>query len=270
MIYDPISDLYLPIWYALTSGKSTQVYELLFNYICIASKNRLDPAHVVCDFEYAMIKTVKNQFPNSRIVGCLFHFKQALRRKMLKLRISEAEVSVSMREGCIDRLTVIRRCDIAVRGIQDVRRIIKRDCVAQGIVYSKDNWKKFWKYFKRAWIKKVLPEWWNINGLNEDIVNRTNKPLERYNRTLNEAFPVPHPDVIQFISIIERQSRDNVRLIEDISNCRARAPRHAGPQQAPSFESDSDLVGDSNSDDSVSGNDDDSDDDFGMGMSPEY
>ncbi|KAK1940194.1 hypothetical protein P3T76_008517 [Phytophthora citrophthora] len=59
MVYDPISDLYLPFWYALTSGKTTRVYELLFNYICVATKTRLDPAHVVCDFEYAMIKTVK-------------------------------------------------------------------------------------------------------------------------------------------------------------------------------------------------------------------
>ncbi|POM81636.1 Hypothetical protein PHPALM_362 [Phytophthora palmivora] len=32
--------------------------------------------------------------------------------------------------------------------------------------------------------------------LNEEIVNRTNNPLERYNRTLNDVFSVPYPDVI--------------------------------------------------------------------------
>ncbi|KAK1928476.1 hypothetical protein P3T76_016041 [Phytophthora citrophthora] len=135
MMHDPISDLYLPIWYALTSGKTTRVYELLFNCICVATKNRLDPVHVVCDFEYAVIKTVKDQFPNSRIVRCLFHFKQSVRLEMLKLNISEAEVR------CIDRLTVIRRCDTVLRGIQDVRHMIKRDCGDQGIAYSKENWK---------------------------------------------------------------------------------------------------------------------------------
>ncbi|POM68560.1 Hypothetical protein PHPALM_15267, partial [Phytophthora palmivora] len=96
MMYDPISDLYLPVWYVLTSGKTSQIYEHIFHYICVASKKRLDPAHIVCDFEFAMIKAVKDQFPDSRIVGCLFHFKQALGRKMLKLKITEEEVALAM------------------------------------------------------------------------------------------------------------------------------------------------------------------------------
>ncbi|KUF90247.1 hypothetical protein AM588_10002807 [Phytophthora nicotianae] len=207
MLYDPISDLYLPIWYA---GKTSQVYEHLLHSIFVSSKKKLAPAHVVRDFEYALIKVVKTQFPDSTIVGCLFHFKQALRRKMLKLKITEAEVNLAMIDGCIDRLTVIRRLDIVFRGIPDVRRMIKRSCGYQGIQYSKDKWTKFWKYFKTTWIKKIVPAWWNTNGLGKDIVNRTNNPLERYNRTLNDAFSVAHPDVTLFISVIEAQSREYV------------------------------------------------------------
>ncbi|POM67456.1 Hypothetical protein PHPALM_16541, partial [Phytophthora palmivora] len=120
MMYGPISDLYLPVWYVLTSMKTSQIYEHIFHYICVASKKRLDPAHIVCDFEFAMIKAVKDQFPDSRI--------QALRRKMLKLKITEEEVALAMCERCIDGLTLIRRCDIVFRGIPDVRRMIKRDC----------------------------------------------------------------------------------------------------------------------------------------------
>jgi hypothetical protein len=33
MMYDPIADLYLPIWYALTSGKTVHVYEHLLHYV---------------------------------------------------------------------------------------------------------------------------------------------------------------------------------------------------------------------------------------------
>ncbi|POM57931.1 Pol protein [Phytophthora palmivora] len=163
-----------------------------------------------------MIKAVKAQFPDSRI-----DFKQALRRKMLKLKITEEEVALAMCERCIDGLTLIRRCDIVFRGIPDVRRMIKRDCRDQGILYSRESWKTFWKYFMNTWITQFVPEWWNVNGLNEAIVNRTNSPFAKYNRTLNDAFSVPHRDV----------SRDNVRLINDISNRRARAPSRASPQQ---------------------------------------
>ncbi|KAG3107568.1 hypothetical protein PI125_g12614 [Phytophthora idaei] len=188
---------------------------------------------------------------------------------MLELKVAEAEADLAMREGCIDRLTVIRRCDISFRGIRDVRRMIKRDCGDQATSYSKENWKKFWKYFKKTWVKKGLPEWWNVNGLHDDIVNRTNNPLERYNRTLNDAFSVRHPDVIQFINVIEEQSRENARLVNDISIRRATAPAHAEPQQAPRFESESDIASESVSDLDDS-DDSNSEDDSENSMSPEY
>ncbi|ETP26039.1 hypothetical protein F441_01155 [Phytophthora nicotianae CJ01A1] len=71
-------------------------------------------------------------------------------------------------------------------------------------------------------------------------------------RTLNDAFSVAHPDVTQFISVIEAQSRECVRLINDISNRRATAPAHAPAQPAPAFDSDSDFEVDSDSDLDVS------------------
>ncbi|POM66183.1 Hypothetical protein PHPALM_18000 [Phytophthora palmivora] len=65
MVYDPISDLYLPVWHVLTSGKTSQIYEHIFHYICVASKKQLVPAHIVCDIEFAIIKAVKVQLPDS-------------------------------------------------------------------------------------------------------------------------------------------------------------------------------------------------------------
>ncbi|EGZ14737.1 hypothetical protein PHYSODRAFT_333073 [Phytophthora sojae] len=103
MLYDLISELFLPIWYVLTTGKTAQVYDRPFHNIYVGARQKIFPAHVVCDFEFAMITSVQNQFPESRIVGCLFHSKQALRRKMMKLKITEDEVDLTMREGCIDR-----------------------------------------------------------------------------------------------------------------------------------------------------------------------
>ncbi|KAE8974678.1 hypothetical protein PF005_g26353 [Phytophthora fragariae] len=137
VMYDNISDVYLPVFYVLTTGKTTDVYEHLLHFVFIATKRKLKPAHVACDFEYAMIKAVKNQFPETRIIGCLFHFKQAIRRKMLKLRISEEEVYLSMREGSFDRLAVIPRSDITGQGKRDVRARLKRNGYH---TYTSSNW----------------------------------------------------------------------------------------------------------------------------------
>ncbi|KAF4137405.1 hypothetical protein GN958_ATG13404 [Phytophthora infestans] len=196
MLDDTISDLYLPVC-----------------NICVSSKQKLAPA-LVCDFAFAVLKAVQYQFPEARIVKCPFHFEQALRRKILQLRITGNEVM--MRKGCIDRLTIIRRMNISPPSVDEVRSMIKRDYYEKEISYSRDNWKQFWKHFKKIWINKSKPEWWNISSVRKDIFNRTNNPLERYNRTLNSTFPGSHPDLIRFISVIEKQSRETARLLSDI------------------------------------------------------
>ncbi|GMF42142.1 unnamed protein product [Phytophthora fragariaefolia] len=83
-----------------------------------------------------------------------------------------------------------------------------------------------------------------MSGLRQDLVNRTNNPLERYNRSLNEAFSVAHSDITQFIDVIEEQSRENVRLLADISSRRTRAPNHAPVHTPSSLEPDSDSDSD--------------------------
>ncbi|KAE9045853.1 hypothetical protein PR001_g4795 [Phytophthora rubi] len=69
MIYDSISELYLPVWYILTTGKTAQMYKRQFHNIYVALKQKLVPAHFVCDFEFAMIIAALGQFPEVTIVG---------------------------------------------------------------------------------------------------------------------------------------------------------------------------------------------------------
>ncbi|KAG2938657.1 hypothetical protein PC116_g4672 [Phytophthora cactorum] len=110
--------------------------------------------------------------------------------------------------------------------------------------YSKENWMGMWRYVERTWIKKFKPEWSNVSCLRQDWVNRTNNPLELYNRSLNEAFSVAHPNVTQLIGVIEEQSRENMRVLADISNRRARAPNHSPAQTPSDLEPDSELFSD--------------------------
>jgi hypothetical protein len=50
---------------------------------CIsASKWTFDALTVTCDYEMALLNSAKAQFPGVTMVCCLFHLKQAIRRKM--------------------------------------------------------------------------------------------------------------------------------------------------------------------------------------------
>ena len=59
--------------------------------IVVLLEYRWMPGVCVVDFEKALNKSVLYQFTKTRILGCFFHFKQALWKKMKKFKINERE-----------------------------------------------------------------------------------------------------------------------------------------------------------------------------------
>jgi hypothetical protein len=84
----------------------------------------------------------------------------------------------------------------------------------------------FWNYFQRTWLKKYSPLLWNVHG-NEDIVNRTNNHLERYNRRMNEVFPVAHPNILSFVDTIKTEANSYIETYNLIKAGRLAHPKHA-------------------------------------------
>ncbi|ETP28509.1 hypothetical protein F442_22198 [Phytophthora nicotianae P10297] len=118
------------------------------------------PRCVTCDFELGLVNAVRQQFAGVPIVGCRFHWKQALRRKLIDLCIPK-----ETRKGF--------RSSVAA-------------WMSQVIVSNRTRF----GYFKRTWMGTYDPALWIVNAISEttDIVNRTNNTLERFNRDLNESF----------------------------------------------------------------------------------
>ena len=82
-------------------------------------------------------------------------------------------------------------------------------------------WDTFWNYFERTWKRLYKPEWWNISSLmrkrdQTELINLTNNPLERFNRTLNEACSHKRPSMLEFVGIIKDQSRKIIQMADDI------------------------------------------------------
>ena len=88
------------------TGKTSECYCQVFNWITSAVQD-LDPSYIGVDFEHAFFSNVAIHFPEAKRIGCLFHFKQAARRKMKQLRFPDDEVKFAMRKGVYDLVTVI-------------------------------------------------------------------------------------------------------------------------------------------------------------------
>ncbi|KAG3124576.1 hypothetical protein PC116_g32747, partial [Phytophthora cactorum] len=70
------------------------MYDDMLDLIYRDTGKKMTPTEIVCDFEFSLISSVQHQFPNAEVVGCFFHFKQALRRRLKNERISENEISI--------------------------------------------------------------------------------------------------------------------------------------------------------------------------------
>ncbi|KAE9022247.1 hypothetical protein PR001_g13187 [Phytophthora rubi] len=233
MVYDRGTKLYIPVFFVLCTSKSYDTYWNLLQFVSNACGEPIKPKEVVCDFESALINAASDWFPQAAIIGCLFHFKQACKRRMLKYRLHKDQVKVAMLPGFLDMLTVIDKSKISPQGIDWVKNAIQERCKKDNITYSSTKWTSFWKYFERTWLKLLPPKFWNVHGYSKSVVARTNNPLERFNRELNAAFGTPHPSLPRFIQTVEDISRRRVQLRNDISLGRAKPPNRAERYELP-------------------------------------
>lgn len=181
----------------------------------------------MCDFEQTIHMAVRDQSPSAYIVGCLFHWKQAIRRKVLELRIPKGDVQVAMTPGLLDTLTVVPEAGIRTKGIPFVTHSLNSRVDKQK---NKGKWNSFWTYFTRTWMSAYPESCWNISVMlsdNVEIVNRTNNPLECYNRLVAERCGVAHPILLAFVETLKEESLSYVTLLDDIRHKRQEPPRHA-------------------------------------------
>ena len=152
MVFDAARKVYVPVAWILMSGKTEECYWQAFNWLTSAVED-IDASYIGVDFERAFFTQLGTHFPDAKLMGCLFHFKQAARRKMVDLGIPDSEIKPAMARGVYDLLTVIP-IDQLEKGVVYVRtKIIDFSSELSKAVKeeeaSVERWEKFWDYFER-------------------------------------------------------------------------------------------------------------------------
>jgi len=75
-----------PLIYALLLNKQEKTYTHLFKMLN-QLKPGLNPTSISCDFEQAILKSIKTEYPNTGIYGCLYHFSKNVYKKLCELGI---------------------------------------------------------------------------------------------------------------------------------------------------------------------------------------
>lgn len=192
--HDTVTNLYVPCCWALLSSKNENAYWILLQELITLTDWTWSPSICISDFEYELICSIKNQLTNTKIYGCFFHFKQSLFRKMKKIGIIKENICEI--SNSIDFLTVI--------SIDEIE--IALEYIKNKFIIKEQKINEFIEYFKRVWINKYPPILWNYSSMDvNSIVARTNNPIERYNRRLNEQFSTAHTSLIKFINVLQEE-----------------------------------------------------------------
>ncbi|GMF26718.1 unnamed protein product [Phytophthora lilii] len=88
-------------------------------------------------------------------------------------------------------------------------------------------------FLLQTWMDRYDATTWNVRDMMRvgvDIINRTNKPLEKYNRDVSDRLGT-HPSLLAFVEGTKREAARYLQLMEDIKHNRQTAPKHAPPSK---------------------------------------
>lgn len=192
----------IPFMYILMSRKTEASYTHLFRHI---NKNifSLDCGSFTTDFERGLRNALRAVFgPEVCLVGCWFHYCQAIRRKASKIPgLLKYIRSDKHRERwyCKILCLILLPADVILEAFQALRK--------EGHDFNDDAVVIFLLYNRNQWIRKEGPS--NISVFNQDV--RTTAGVEAYNGALGKKI-IPNGNFFRFVSTI--QSEEIAKVLE--------------------------------------------------------
>lgn len=180
-----------PLAFTLMEKKTYYSYKLI-----LANLKSLMPSckitNFMTDYEAAIRKALKSEFPHARISGCYFHYVKAINKVSRKFGLSK-DVKF---ETAIQKVSALAL--LPNEFISDGFKIIDRE--NRSFKYS-FRWNRFKKYWRRQWEKANV----SVYGL----LHRTNNFAESLNRSLNLLAKVKHPNIWILIEHLKTLEMDN-------------------------------------------------------------
>ena len=142
----------------------------------------------------------------------------------MKLKFDDAIIGKLMSPGVLDVLTVLPHQEISTIGFEYIKTMSDFDSTS-----DPSKFESFFAYFRHTWMGLFTPNDWNIHNqmLNQaEIANRTNNPLETYNRHLNSLFSNPHPNLRAFVVTLRQEAESKFQLFQQVQGGIADAPVH--------------------------------------------
>ncbi len=208
----------LPLLYCLSGRKDEETYDIICKFI--KQSRCLNVSSIMIDFEQAVIKVIKKNFPEVVISGCFFHFAQCLWRNL-----QSRSLQIWYREG--DNAFLIKQIEaLAFAPPQDVCSLF--DDFVQSLDTETDEiLSNFLVYFETTWLgviqrgRRRRPifdiDMWSVNSRVKNNLPRTNNSVEGWHHAFNKRVSVRHPTLSKLIRKLRKEQASNELSIEQVN-----------------------------------------------------
>lgn len=197
----------LPLVFVLMSGKKKRDYKAVLKKL----KEILQTVRVgnlVIDFEMAMWKAFPQVFPGVKITGCLFHWTQALWRKLQELGLQKAYTDDKDVHNYVKQLMAMPflPSDCIPRAFNGLKATANSPALQQFVSYIDETWIKSTDWAPAAWSIYMSPI-------------RTNNDVEGWHHAINRRAGgrcgLPFYQLIELLHIESKITQLQVRLVSE-------------------------------------------------------
>ena len=209
VVYDEITDLYIPACFCLSSNKNKYIYRKIFmdikeSILC----NTVNMERVTLDFELAEKEAMQEVFPDAELIGCKFHLMQAIMRKAKRKGLANDNLIKETNN------ILYGICDVLENGSETFENLLDRleqlyipqvdgqDKSETQIIDEK--YRAFIVYIRNTWLPRYQDGM--INYALKAPDEWTNNALESYHRRL-QARLTKNPSIKQFVLELQKEEK---------------------------------------------------------------
>ncbi len=180
---------------------------------------QLKPSYISTDFESAVLSAITVSFQDTQLAGCLFHFSQALWRKLQAEGLSEEyakETNVDMREQLNSLIAIAFVPEDDVAETFDIVQEKAMEDLLPILDYLEDNYIRGRRRGKGRRPPMFPPTIWNCHNRVIAGLPRTTNTCETWHNRLNTLMGKHHPSFYTLLKNLQEEvaeiNRDIVKL----------------------------------------------------------
>ena len=178
----------------------TQIFQKIREKVFEGVKeNKIKLKSLSSDFETQLMNSITIVFPNERLVGCLFHFKNALYRNFQMIGFTKrenAKITVVLLK-LISTLCWEDQLDLEIAYAFIKNKII--------MFFDSEVINQFLAYFEKNWLPRMEEGTLNYVSINQQY--RSNSILENYNKRIKSKCSKKNPSFSEFQNILIQEEK---------------------------------------------------------------